>query len=160
MNLIKVTNTWKLVLVLCVCVLLLLDISNFYGLYSNKFYFQKIDNYIIPLLSLVHFSYLGQFWFKIKENQFGSPKMRNQEYLLYIIVFVYIFKSFDTIYIISSYAEYENSLFPSTFLPIGFLILFLYLTLIGLTLLLFRYRKELIGSYLFDDMNEHVDHWS
>lgn len=86
--------------------------------------------------------------------------MRNLEYLLYIIVFVYIFKSFDTIYIISSYAEYENSLFPSTFLPIGFLILFLYLTLIGLTLLLFRYRKELIGSYLFDDMNEHVDHWS
>ena len=160
MNLIKVPHNWKLVLALSVSVLLLLDFFNFYGLYSNKFYFKKIDNYIIPLLSIVHFCYLYQFWSKIRAHELGSPQMRNLEYSLYIIALVYIFKSFDTIYILLSYWEYENSLFPITFLPVGFLILFLYVSLIGLTFLTFRYRRELIGRYLFDDMNQHVDHWN
>lgn len=160
MNVIKVTITWKLALVLSISVLLALDFFNFYGLYSNKFYFHKIDNYIIPILSIVHFSYLHQFWSRIKENQFGSPQMRNLEYSLYIILFVYSFKFFDTLFIMLSYSEYENFLFPKTFLPVGFSILFLYAALIGLTFLVFSYRKEFIGTYLFDDMNQHVDHWN
>ncbi|AZQ58182.1 hypothetical protein EJ994_04920 [Maribacter sp. MJ134] len=160
MNTTKVTITWKLALVLSISILLLLDFSNFYGLYSNRFYVFKVDNYIIPILSLIHFSYLYQFWHKVKENLFGSPKMRNLEYSLYILLLVYCFKFFDTLFIILSYFDYENSLFPKTFFPVGLSILVLYASLIVLTLLIFGYRKELIGTYLFDDMNQHVDHWN
>jgi len=160
MNVTKVTHTWKLIFMISVSVLLLVDILNFYGLYSNRFYFFKIDNYIIPLLSIIHFNYLRQFWLKVQTNSFASPLMRNLEYLLYLILLVYFYKFFETLFIILSYTEYENSLFPATFLPMGFFMLGLYFLLIGATLILFSYRKAMIGTYLFDDMNQHVDHWS
>ena len=142
-----------------IVVLLLLNISSFYGLYTNKFYFFKIDNYIFPILTIVHFIFLYVMWFKIKEDELSDPPMRNLEYSLYIILFVYLYKSFDNLFILISYGEFENHLLPSTFLPLGILIFTLHLLLIGLTLLAFSYRKEVVGNYLFDDMNQHVDSW-
>ena len=83
---------WKSTLLLSVFILLLVDIFSFYGLYTNKFYVFKIDNYIIPLLSIVHFVFLYVLWFKIKEKELSDPPMRNLEYLLYVIGVIYVFK--------------------------------------------------------------------
>ena len=160
MNSNKVPITWRLTLILSLIVLVLVTILNFYGLYSNKFYFHKVDNYIIPLLVVIHFSYLYQVWHKIKTKEFSSRQMRNLEYSLYFILLVYLFKFFDTFYIIMTYADYEASLFPKTFFPASFLVLFLYTLLFGLTLKTFVYRRKLVGRYHFDEMNQHVDHWN
>lgn len=159
MNFIKGILPWKRTLFISIAVLLILNIFSFYGLYTNKFYFFKIDNYIFPVLTIVHFIFLYVMWFKIKEDELSDPPMRNLEYSLYIILFVYLYKLLDNLFILISYGEFENHLIPDTFLPLGILIFTLHLLLIGLTLLAFSYRKEVVGNYLFDDMNQHVDSW-
>jgi len=145
--------------VLSLIILILLDIFSFYGLYTNKFYLFKIDNYIFPLLSIVHFVFLYVLWFKVKENELSDPPMRNLEYVLYFISLVYIYKIIETLVTLVGHVEFEKHLIPATFLPIGCFILFLYIILFTLTYLAIGYRIELVGSYRFDEMNQHVDSW-
>ena len=159
MNFIQGVLTWKRTLILSIGVLALLNIFSFYGLYTNKFYFFKIDNYIFPLLSIVHFVFLYVLWFKIKEDELSDPPMRTLEYILYIISLVYVYKLVETITILLSYNDFDNHLIPSTFLPLGYFILILYSLLLLVTYLAIDYRKKIVGTYLFDDMNQHVDHW-
>ncbi len=151
--------TWKRMLALSISVLILLIASSFYGLYTNKFYFFKIDNYIFPFLTIVHFTFLYALWFKIKEGEVADPKMRNLEYALYVIFFVYLFKMIDVLFILISSGDYEGYAMPDTFLPLGTLIFLLHFMLLGLTLLAFKYRKTLVGNYNFDDINRHIDSW-
>ncbi len=155
----KVILTWKRTLFLSVGVLFLLNILSFYGLYTNKFYFFKIDNYIFPMLSIIHFVFLYVLWFKIKEDELSDPPMRTLEYVLYFISIVYLFKLVDTVLKLMSYSDFEDHLIPATFLPIGYSMLVLYAFLLVLTFLAISYRKQLVGTYQFDDMNQHVDHW-
>ncbi|WP_089884550.1 hypothetical protein [Kriegella aquimaris] len=150
---------WKWVLRLSIMALLVLSVFSFYGLYTDKFYFFKPDNYIFPLLSIVHFTFLYVLWFKIKENELSDPPMRTLEYSLYIIFLVYLYKFFETTQILISYDEFENHVIPNSFFPIAILIVTLQLLLMALTLMAFKYRKDLVGQYVFDDMNQHVDSW-
>lgn len=150
---------WKRNLLVSIGVLVLLIIFSFYGLYTNKFYFFKFDNYIFPFLTIVHFTFLYVLWFKIKEGEIADPQMRNLEYALYVIFLVYVFKVFDTIFLLTTYTEYENHVIPGTFMPMGITMLVLHLLLLGLTLLAFKYRKDMVGGYDFDDMNQHIDTW-
>ena len=150
--------TLRNVYILSALVILLLVVFNFYGPYTGKLYFFKLDNYIFPILTLVHLVYLYVLWFKIKEDETTDPQMRNLEYALYVILVVYVYKIFESMYILTTYSEYENHLLPSLFLFLGFTILILHLFIIGLTLLMFKYRKERVGDYKFNDM-DHIDSW-
>ena len=160
MNSIKGLFTWKRTLILSIIVLFLLNIFSFYGLYTNKFYFFKIENYIFPILSVIHLVFLYVLWFKINENELSDPPMRTLEYVLYAISLVYLYKMVETIIVLSSYSDFENHLIPSTFLPLGFVMIALYAVLLLVTFLAVAYRKEMVGTYIFDDMNQHVDHWN
>ncbi|SNR47336.1 hypothetical protein SAMN04488009_2020 [Maribacter sedimenticola] len=159
MNSIKRILTWKRTLIVSVIVLFLLSIFSFYGLYTNKFYFFKPDNYIFPIVSIVHLIFLYVLWFKINEEELSDPPMRTLEYVLYIISLIYIYRFVETIIILTTYHNFENHLIPSTFLPMGFIILFLNTVLLLVTFLAIVYRKEIVGTYLFDETNQHVDHW-
>lgn len=150
--------TLKRSYILSALVILTLVVFNFYGPYTGKFYFFKLDNYIFPILTLIHLVFLYVLWFKIKENEMTDPQMRNLEYALYVILIVYVYKTFESIYVLSTYGDYEFHLLPGAFLPVGILILSLHILLIGLTLLVFKYRKDRVGDYNFDDMN-HIDSW-
>ena len=107
----------------------------------------------------MHFVFLYVLWFKIKEDELSDPPMRTLEYILYIISLVYVYKLVETITILLSYNDFDNHLIPSTFLPLGYFILILYSLLLLVTYLAIDYRKKIVGTYLFDDMNQHVDHW-
>lgn len=144
--------------ILSAVVLGLLILFNFYGPYTDKFYFFKLSNYILPILTLVHFTFLYVLWFKIKEREFTDPPMRNLEYILYGVLLVYIYKALESIYILSTYGDYNDHVMPSVFLPFGILMLILCVLLVGVTLLLFKYRKDRVGEYKFDDM-DHIDSW-
>ncbi|MEB8345496.1 hypothetical protein OO010_05525 [Flavobacteriaceae bacterium KMM 6898] len=159
MNILLRVFPWKMIKLLSIVILIALIVLNFYGLYTNRFYFFKFDNYIFPLLTLAHFVYLYVIWFKVRENEYPDPKMRNLEYLLYIILFIYVFQIFDTIYILSSYSDYDASIIPETFIPMGTLIVALYTLLIVMTLVSFRHRKVLVGEYKFMGMNDNIDSW-
>ena len=148
----------KHTLITSAVVLVLLIIFSFYGPYTNKFYFFKPVNYIFPILSVGHLIYLYVLWFKVKEDEMTDPQMRNLEYVLYVIFLVYVYKAFESMYILSTYWDYEFHVLPGAFLPLGILIITLFLVLIGTTLLLFKYRKDRIGDYKFDDIN-HIDSW-
>ena len=160
MNSIKGLFTWKRTLIVSIVVLFLLNIFSFYGLYTNKFYFFKIENYIFPILSVIHLVFLYVLWFKINENELSDPPMRTLEYVLYAISLVYLYKMVETIIVLSSYSDFENHLIPGTFLPLGFVMIALYAVLLLVTFLAVAYRKEMVGTYIFDDMNQHVDHWN
>lgn len=146
-------------LVLTIGVLLTLIVSNFYGLYTDKFYFYKVDNYIFPLLTIVHFSYLQAMHLKVNNKDFSDNQLRNLEYALYAILLVYIFKATDTAYILLSYWEFDAYVIPERFVPFGMTILSVQMMLIMLTVLSFRYRRQVIGRYNFDQINDKLDSW-
>nr|WP_299382083.1 hypothetical protein [Allomuricauda sp.] len=151
--------TWRRNNFLVFIILLALIVSNFYGLYTNRFYFLKPDNYIFPLLSAVHFLYLYVVQFKISEGELPDPKMRNLEYILYVVMIVYLFKIYDTANILTTYTEFESYVMPATFKPIGITTLVLYSLLPILTLVSFWHRKRLIGSYNFENYNDNLNIW-
>ncbi|MCL6266007.1 hypothetical protein [Flagellimonas myxillae] len=159
MNLVLNILTWRRNNILVFIVLVALAISNFYGLYTNKFYFFKPDNYIFPILSIVHFIYLYVLWFKITEGELPDPKMRNLEYILYAIMIVYAFKIYDTVNILTSYTEVESYVMPATFKPVGTTTLVLYCLLPLLTLVSFHHRKRLVGRYNFENYNDNLNIW-
>ena len=158
MNVILQILPWKRGLYLSIGILTVLFVLSFYGLYTNKFYFFKFENYIIPILSFVHFGFLYVLNFKINEREVADLPMRNLEYGLYVILLVYVFKLIDTLFILLGMEDFENHVIPDTFMPMGIFIFSLYLLLILLTLLTFQYRKNLVGSYNFDEINQ-IDSW-
>lgn len=151
--------SWKRTMVLSICILAILIVLNFYGIYTNKFYFLKPDNYIFPILAIVHFVYLYVVQFKIRENEGPDIQMRNLEYALYIILFVYLYKLFDSLSNLLSYIEYKDHLLPEPFQFMTIFILYMYFMLLILTFISFKHRKELVGVYKFDDLNQHIDSW-
>ncbi len=151
--------SWKRCLILSIGVLSSLIILNFYGLYSNRFYLFKPDNYIFPILSLLHFTFLYVFWFKIKEREYPDPRMRNLEYALYVIFVIYIFNTVETANTLISSGDFADHLIPSTFYPVGAVIIGLQLLLLFLTLLTFGHRKRLIGDYKTDYLDDHLEPW-
>ncbi len=151
--------SWKRCLALSIVVLLVLIVLNFYGLYTNKFYFYKVDNYIFPLLTIVHFTFLQSLQFRINGREINAFQLRNLEYAMYAILPVYVFKVLDTAYILLSYWDYEAYIIPETFIPLGIGMLTLQLILIVLTTGSFRFRRQLIGKYNFDHINDELDSW-
>ena len=151
--------SWKRTIHLSILVLALLIIFDFYGLYTNNFYFSKAENYLFPVITLIHFTFLYVLQFKINEDELTDPLMRNIEYLLYGAFLIYVFKTSESLYTLTTYGEFLNYVLPATFLPFGILIFTLHLLLLVLTILAVHYRKEMVGEYKFDDMNQHVDTW-
>lgn len=151
--------SWKRTIHFSIAVVALLIIFDFYGLYTNNFYFSKPENYLFPVITLIHFTFLYVLNFKITEDELTDPLMRNIEYMLYGSFLIYVFKTSESLYTLTTYGEFSNYVLPATFLPIGITIFILHLFLLILTILAVHYRKELVGEYKFDDMNQHVDTW-
>nr|WP_298998730.1 hypothetical protein [uncultured Allomuricauda sp.] len=159
MDLILNVFTWKRINILSIIVLLALVVLSFYGVYTNTFYITKLDNYIFPLLSIIHFLYIYVIWFKISEHELPDPKMRNLEYALYAVMVVYGYKIFESITIINSVAGLQEHFIPSTFGPMTTLILVLYCLLFVLTLFSFWIRRRYIGVYNFENFNDNLNMW-
>lgn len=136
-----------------------LIVLNFYGLYTNEFYFFKVDNYIFPLLTIVHFSFMQAIHTRIETEDIDSFQLRNLEYAMYAILSVYVFKVMDTSYILMSYQSLESQIIPETFLPMGIAIISLQFLLVILTLFSFMFRRQLVGKYNFDHINDKLDSW-
>lgn len=150
---------WKACYFLTLALLPVLIVLNFYGLYSNQFYFLKIDNYIFPAVSVLHFIFLYVMQFKIREGEYPDPVMRNVEYGMYAALVIYLFKCVDTLYILLSYEQYKAYLIPDTFLPMGVFIFLLQGLLVLLTLLSFAQRKQLVGAYDFEEIDKNMNSW-
>jgi len=159
MNALAEIFNWKRTILASIAVLLILIVSNFYGLYTNKFYFTNPENYLFPIVSIVHFLYLYVVWFKITEDELPDPKMRNVEYVLYAVMALYIVKIYDSINVFSSLSEYADHVIPMTFKPLAIVTLVLYALLPILTLYTFWLRKRHIGSYNFENYNSNLNIW-
>ncbi|MCM4166253.1 hypothetical protein KCTC52924_03178 [Arenibacter antarcticus] len=147
----------KINLTISVNVLIVLIFFNFYGLYSNQFHFKNAVNFIFPIITLVHFVYLYVLWFKISENEYPDVIMKNLEYVMYGVLVVYFYEIFETGLLLSSFTKFEGHIIPSTFLPMGILILGLQVFLAICTIWAFFIRKRIIGNYNFDYLNNHID---
>ena len=159
MNLILNLLTWKRTNILTLVVLSMLVVFSFYGVYTNSFYLTKLDNYIFPLLSVIHFLYIYVIWFKISEDELPDPKMRNLEYALYAVMVVYAYKIYESVTIINSVSGLQEHFIPDTFAAMSTLILVLYCLLFALTLFSFWIRKRHIGIYNFENFNDNLNMW-
>lgn len=150
---------WKTSIFATLLVLLALVALSFYGVYTNKFYFLKPDNYIFPILSMAHFLYLYVVWFKITEDELPDPKMRNIEYVLYVMMIVYFFKIYDSVQVLNSVTEFGEHVIPATFKPMATISLVLHSILPILTFYTFWLRKKYIGAYNFENYNDNLNIW-
>lgn len=146
-------------IVLTIVVLLALIVLSFYGMYGNAFFFNKVENYIFPLLTLTHFLYLYVLWFKITEKEYPDAIMKNIEYIMYGIVLVYGYDFFSTYSILSTRNEFQDHVIPNTFMPMGILIMTLQALLVCLSIWSFAIRKIRVGKYDLDYLNNHLDAW-
>lgn len=112
------------------------------------------------MLTMVHLLYVYVLWFKLKEKHLPDPQMRNVEFAMYVILVVYVYKLVDYCLVVASYTDYEDYIFPQTFIPMGVLVITMQLLLISVTLITFLRRKSTIGRYSFDNFNENLDSWN
>lgn len=153
------TFNWKKKLWTSALLLVLLSGISFYGVYTNKFHFLEVDNYLIPLLSVVHGLYLYVIWFKITEDELPDPKMRNLEYVLYALVAVYLFKTYDSASLLGSVSRFGDHVIPPTFKPVVIVTMVCYGLLVLLTLNTFWLRKKYVGAYNFENFNSKLNIW-
>jgi len=149
---------WKRGMVISLVVLVLAIVFNFYGLYTNEFFFFKIRNYLLPILTIIHFVFLYVLWFKIKEEEIADPQMRKLEYALYALLPIYLYKVISTIMILAGSSKFIGHTFPPTYYPLGIFMIVIYTLLIGLTFLAIFYRIRYVGGYNFDEINS-IDSW-
>ncbi|MCM4171052.1 hypothetical protein DHD32_06150 [Arenibacter sp. TNZ] len=128
-------------------------------MYGNTFIFSRVENYIFPFLTIIHFLYLYVLWFKITENEYPDMIMKNIEYVMYGILLVYLYEISETFLILGSQNEFQDHVIPSSFEPMGILIIALQSFLILLTVWSFVIRKQRVGKYDFDYLNNHIDAW-
>lgn len=149
----------KINLLVSAIILIALGILSFYGLYSNQFHFNKPGSFIFPLLTLVHFVYIYVLWFKISQDEYPDTVMKNIEYIVYGILLVYVYKIVETSLLLNSQDKFHEHVIPSTFLPMGILILGLQSLLVLLTIVSFLIRKKMVGKYDVDYLNDHLRSW-
>jgi hypothetical protein len=85
--------------------------------------------------------------------------MKNIEYIMYGIVLVYFYEISQTIVIFGSQHDFQDHVIPNSFVPMGVLIIALQSLLILFTLWSFFLRKQRVGKYDFDYLNNHIDAW-
>jgi hypothetical protein len=104
-------------------------------------------------------TYLNTLNEKIKHSQYADASLRNLEYGVYALLLIHLFKGLETLYILLSFNDYDVTLLPDTFLPVGLLSLLLQGILMMVTLIAFWYRKKEVGAFNFDQINENIDSW-
>jgi len=149
----------RVYLFISVIILIALIFLNFYGLYSNQFHFNKAGSFIFPLLTLVHFVYIYVLWFKIVEDEYPDVVMKSIEYIMYGILLVYFYEIIETYLLLSSQDKFHDHVIPSTFVPMGILIISLQSLLVFFTIWSFLIRKRRVGKYNIDYLNDHLTSW-
>lgn len=149
MKIVTTLFSWKNTLVLSISLITILLIANFYGTYTNTFYFFKLTNYIVPVFFGLQGIYFYALWFKITEGEYPDLQMRNLEYIVYTAIAVYLYKGIDSLLLLQESQQYETYLIPHTFVPFTVTISSLYFSLILLSILTFVYRKKMVGNYVF-----------
>ncbi|MEQ8220376.1 MAG: hypothetical protein RH981_19225 [Arenibacter sp.] len=152
-------TTPKIIIVLTIVSVLSLIILGFYSMYGNTFIFNRFESYIFPFLTMIHFLYLYVLWFKITEMEYPDMIMKNIEYVMYAILLVYGYNIYETFLILGSQNEFQDHVIPSSFVPMGVLIIALQTLLVLLTVWSFVIRKRIVGKYDFDYLNNHIDAW-
>jgi hypothetical protein len=146
-------------LFISVIILIALIFLNFYGLYSNQFHFNKPGSFIFPLVTLAHFVYIYVLWFKISEDEYPDVVMKSIEYIMYGVLLVYFYEIVETFLLLSSQEKFHDYVIPSTFMPMGILIISLQSLLVLFTLWSFLIRKRRVGKYDIDYLNDHLSSW-
>ncbi len=152
-------TTPKINIILTIVSLVTLTILGFYSMYGNTFVFNRFESYIFPLLTMIHFLYLYVLWFKITENEYPDMIMKNIEYVMYGMVLVYAYNIYGTFLTLGSQNEFQDHVIPSTFVPMGILIITFQALLVLLTVWSFIIRRQRVGKYDFDYLNNHIDAW-
>ncbi len=151
---------WRPLIIISAICLLLTVVFNFYGLYTNKFYFLKLDGYLFAFISFAHFVFLYVIWFKITASEYPDTIMRNLEYVLYALTLLYFYKVIETCTTLLSLGEYSEHLISPYFLPLGIFLLVVHFLLLASTIGVFLIRRLIIGSYRIDYLNEDIDSWN
>ncbi|MEM8764358.1 MAG: hypothetical protein AAGD88_11130 [Bacteroidota bacterium] len=135
--------------------LLVLVLFNFYGPFSNRFYFGKLDGYLFLLLVVFQALYLFRLLSKAKNEAVADSQLRYLEYVVYGVLVVYGYKTFDTVLSLNLASEIQHELLPTTFFPLVLLSLALYLMVIILSILTFTFRKRLLGSFSQESIEDN-----
>jgi hypothetical protein len=85
--------------------------------------------------------------------------MKNIEYVLYGMVLFYGYSIYGSFLMLGSQNEFQDHVIPSTFVPMGILIITLQALLVLLTVWSFIIRRQRVGKYDFDYLNNHIDAW-
>ncbi|SHJ01658.1 hypothetical protein SAMN04487911_10998 [Arenibacter nanhaiticus] len=147
--------SFKVCLLLSVIALIFLVVLNFYGLYSNKFYFNKVDNYIFPVLAIVHLIYLYVLNSRIRRSASIDSTVLNLEYGLYPAFLIYMYRGAETLINLLSYSKFESTLQSEVFHFMVIVISLMYFFLALLSLITFRHRQQILGHYHFLILNKH-----
>tara|TARA_R110002051_G_scaffold130577_2_gene204438 strand:- start:46688 stop:47137 length:450 start_codon:yes stop_codon:yes gene_type:complete len=148
-----------MLLLISAVLLLVLNVFSFYSLFVNTFSFSKIQNYIFPFLTSVHFLYLYLLWRKNKNSESSDVSLRNIEYILYFMYMIYIFKFAEYVYRFLKFTDYTDEIMPENFIWMGTFLIIMHCLLLLVTPLTFISRKKIIGKYNFDELHDHLDSW-
>ncbi|MFM1879593.1 MAG: hypothetical protein RLZZ241_2459 [Bacteroidota bacterium] len=140
-------NSWILYKICILTLIPIVVIANFYGLNTHKFYWFKVDHYILPLgigIHLYYLSVLNQKLFRAVKTDF---QLQNLEIAMYGISLIYTFELVETFYVLLNYNTYNLEVLPENFLSEGILVFSVQLLFLVVSLLAIYFRKIKLGAF-------------
>jgi hypothetical protein len=126
---------------------------NFYGLFTHKFYWLKLDNFILPVAVLIHLLYQREVQKRITQTKGVDFSLQKLEFAMYGVVIIYVLEIMETLNAIILSNSYDSKVFPESFWSQALSILSIQILFTGLTVCSFYLRKQILGAYNFDQIS-------
>ena len=152
----NIWNSYKLVIL---AIIPLVVLTNFYGLNTHKFYWFKVDNFILPIAIGIQLYYLSLLNQRIIKRSYADFQLQKLEIAMYGICLIYGFELLETAYVLLNYTSYNPSILPDNFLTLGIFVLALQVIFLISTLFAFHLRKRITGKFSNMEMIPQLEYY-
>ena len=142
-----------------VVLLISLAVLNFYGMYTDRFYFGQSEGWLFVALGAIHITYMTFLWKKMEAYPVPEWRLKLVEWVMYAVIGVYCFMLTTTIIDMQSTHELKNYIIADSFYSKSYWLISLFSILILLSVRLFFLRKKVLGAYKSFSKSEEIDNW-
>ena len=149
----------KIVMGLSLVLLIAVGTLNFYGMFTDRFYFGQSDGWLFVMLAVVQITYMSFLWRRVESHEVPEWRVKLLEWVMYIVLGVYAFMMITTIIDLQATYELKNHIIADSFYSKSYWLIGLFSLLILVTLRLFFVRKRALGAYKSHSKSEDLDNW-
>ena len=146
-------------MVLTALILICLGLFNFYGMYTDSFFFLKGEGWAFVGLAAIHVFYLSLILHKMRSYRSSDWGLRISEIVMYVVVAAYGYMLAQVIIELQNTELLTGYVIPDSFYTKSYCLIGLFIGLMLLTIRLFFNRKRAFGPFKSVSVKTDLDNW-